>query len=330
MRTPLAAATPTSYFRKNFTFTGDPGAHRTPPRSYRGRWRGLLSERPGNLPHQPSRGNGGSCHLRAVQYSATRGQRFQAIPRGPWSRERTCSPSRSTRPRRTPARFFPPGWKPPRIRPIRRRSRLAVERNRGYHRSRVFHRTPQHRHRCALDHRLHALHFGRGRLRAARVVLSRRRCCQLHRSAARIPSGWRATRSFSMLPTDDRRCPGGRRHARWPQRCVSRPMAPRLGAAHPVRANQFALVTDIVINEICYKAPDLAAVSGTPPVTVIHLRCFPTAAPGATTKPGRALPPAGRPRPTRWAAAGCPARAPGYPRPTPLPLTIGTPLIAGF
>ncbi|MES2438299.1 MAG: lamin tail domain-containing protein [Verrucomicrobiota bacterium] len=40
----------------------------------------------------------------------------------------------------------------------------------------------------------------------------------------------------------------------------------RASAATPGGANQFALTSDIVINEICYKAPDLAPVTGTPPV----------------------------------------------------------------
>ena len=94
-------------------------------------------------------------------------------------------------------------------------------------------------------------------------------------------------------------------------------------APSPGGANQFTLTSNVVINEICYKAPELAGVPGTPPVTV----SIPVVSYGSTWRYNQTGPvlPAG------WAATPHPVGGGwfsgvgplGYPS-TTIPLTIGT------
>lgn len=111
----------------------------------------------------------------------------------------------------------------------------------------------------------------------------------------------------------------GGRGAAYPDQWL-RPSAPSPGSE-----NLFMLTSDIVINEICYKAPDLPEVPGTPPVTV----SLPLISYGSTWRYNQS----GALLTSGWASAGHPVgngwqSGPGtlaYSN-NPLPLAIGTPL----
>jgi hypothetical protein len=96
--------------------------------------------------------------------------------------------------------------------------------------------------------------------------------------------------------------------------------------ATPGAANQFALTAEVVINEICYKAPELAAIPGTPPTT----SSIPLISYGSAWRYNQS----GANLGTDWAATPHPVGGAWKSGPGPLaysnntlPLAIGTPLI---